>query len=66
MFLATHSPFNDWEDQARRRHRVMEDAIDRRLILIAAFAGDYAARVAVAVKAREVAARNLQADAVAR
>ncbi len=45
---------------------VMEDAIDRRLIAIAAFAGDYPARVAVPVKPRKIAARNLQPDAVAR
>ncbi len=45
---------------------VMADAIDRRLISVTAFAGDYPARVAVTVKTREIAARNLQPDAVAR
>ena len=49
----------------RRMRGVMEDAIDCRLILIPAFAGDYPTRVAVTVKTREIAARNLQPDAVA-
>ena len=44
---------------------VMEDAIDRRLILVGSFAGDLPTRIAVAIKPREVAARNLQPDAVA-
>jgi len=41
----------------RRMRSVVEDAIDRRLILIPAFAGDDPTRVAVAVKSGEVAAR---------
>lgn len=43
---------------------VMEDAVNRRLILVSGFAGDHATGVAVPVKTREVAARNLQPDAV--
>ncbi len=44
---------------------IMEDAVDRRLILLTSFAGDYPARVAVAVEAPEVAARDFQPDAMA-
>ena len=47
------------------RH-VMEDAIDRRSVLTGGFARDLPTRVAVAVKPREVATRDLQPDAVAR
>ena len=45
---------------------IMEDAIDRRLILIGRFAADFPAGVAVAIEAREVATGDLQADAVTR
>ncbi len=44
----------------------MEDAIDRRSVLISSFARDLPTRVAVAVESREVAAGNLEPDAVAR
>jgi hypothetical protein len=50
----------------RRMRRVMEDAIDRRSVLIGSFARDLPARVAVAVEPWEVAAGDLQPDAVAR
>ena len=46
--------------------RVMENAVDRRSKLAGHFSRDLPAGVAVAVKAREVAAGNFQADAVAR
>src|SRR5947209_2854349 len=64
--LLAGSPFDDRENQTRRMRRVMEDAIDPRSVVISRFAGDLPARVAVAVEAREVAARNLVQDAVAR
>ena len=44
---------------------IMKDAVDRRLVLVGAFLGDDPTGVAVAVKSREVTARNLQPDAVA-
>ena len=44
----------------------MEDAIDRWSVLTGSFARDPPAYVAVAGEPLEVAARNLQADAVAR
>jgi hypothetical protein len=40
--------------------RVMEDAIARRSVLTGSVARDLFARVAIAVKPRELAARNLQ------
>ena len=46
--------------------RVMDDAIDRRSVFTSSFARDLPARVAIAIKAWEVAARNLQADAMTR
>src|SRR5437588_5423741 len=64
--LLAGSPFDDWENQTRWMRRVMEDAIDRRSVVISSFARDLSARVAVAVESREVAARNLQPDAVPR
>ena len=50
----------------RGMRRVVEDAVDRGLVLIGSFPGDLPARIAVAVEAREVAAGDLQANAVAR
>jgi len=43
---------------------IMEDAIDRQLILVGGFNGDISACVAVALKPGEIAARNLQTDAM--
>jgi hypothetical protein len=50
----------------RRMRRIMENATDGRLVFIGCLAGDLPAGVAVAVEAREVAAGDLQADAMAR
>ena len=58
--------FNNWENQTRRMRRVIEDAIGRRSVLIGSLARDLPARVAVAVEPWEVAARDLQPDAVTR
>src|SRR5947209_6160104 len=60
------SSFDDREHQPRRMRRVMEDPIDRRSVLTGSLAGDVPARVAVAAKAWEVAARDFKPDAVAR
>jgi hypothetical protein len=60
------SSFDDRENQTRWMHCIMENAINGRLVLIGCFAGDVPTRVAVAIEAGEVAARDLQADAVAR
>src|SRR5438445_8196783 len=61
-----YSPFDDWENQTRPVRRVMEDAIDRRSVVTGSFAGDLPTRVAVAGEPWEVAARDLQPNAVAR
>ena len=50
----------------RRVRGVMEDTIDRWLILVSSFVGDHPTRVAVPVKTWEIATRNFQPDAVAR
>ena len=42
---------------------VVEDAVDRGLVLVGGFADDVAASVAVAVEVREVAARHLAPSA---
>ena len=49
---------DEGKNEMRRMRGVMEDAIDRRLVLIDCLAGDVPTRVAVAVKTREIAARN--------
>ena len=46
--------------------RIMENTIDRGLVLIGSLTGDLPACVAVAVEAGKVTARDLQPDAVAR
>jgi hypothetical protein len=45
---------------------IVEDAIDRRLILVGGFASDHPARIAVPVETRKITARNFQPDTVAR
>ena len=46
--------------------RVREDAVDRRPIVLGGFAGDLPARVAVAAGPWEIAARDLEPNAMAR
>jgi hypothetical protein len=48
------------------QHRSEPHSIDRRSVLTGSVARDLLARVAVAVRPREVAARDLQPEAVAR
>ena len=45
---------------------IMENAVDRRLVLVSGFLGDDPTGVAVAIKSWEITARHLQPDAVAR
>ena len=57
---------NQGQDQMGWVGRVMEDTVDRRLILIPAFPGDHPTGIAVAIESWEIAARNLQPNAVSR
>ena len=50
----------------RWMRRIVEDAINCRFILIGGFARDDTARIAIAIKAWKITARNFQADAVTR
>jgi hypothetical protein len=50
----------------RRMCRVTEEPIDRRSVLTGSLTGDVPAHVAVAAEPWEVAARNLEPNAVAR
>ncbi len=50
----------------RWMRRVMENAVERQPELAGGFSCNITTRIAVAVKPREVAAGNLQADAMAR
>jgi hypothetical protein len=57
--------FDDGENQAGRMPGVMEDAVDGWPVLIGGFGRDVSVGVAVAVEPREVAAGDLERDAVA-
>ena len=59
------SPLDDGKSQTRGMRGIMHYTVDRRLVLIGCFVPDITARVAVAGKPWEVAARHFQPDAVA-
>jgi hypothetical protein len=54
----TNSPLDNWKDQPGRMRGIVEDAIDRRVVLLGCLMHDITARVAVAGEAWKVAARH--------
>jgi hypothetical protein len=61
---ACNSTLDNGEDQSGWVVLVVQDAVDRGLVLVGGFADDVAAGVAIAVELREVAAGDFEPDAV--
>jgi hypothetical protein len=45
-----YSPFDDWKDQPGQKRCIMEDAIDRRSVVLGGFARDLPSCVSIARK----------------
>lgn len=60
----TSSSLDDRKHQPRWMRRVMEDAVDRRLVVCRCLMRDIATGIAVPTEAREIAARYFQLDAM--